>query len=98
MHVLLFPEGRRSADGALAAFHSGIGLLAQESGVPVIPVYLEGLGAIKQRRRRWFRPGNVVIRVGEPLAVLAGESTQQFTERLHNAVAALGHGQTDGSG
>jgi long-chain acyl-CoA synthetase len=89
MHVLLFPEGRRSADGALAAFQSGIGLLAQESGVPVLPVYLEGLGAIKQRRIGWLRPGTVAVRVGEPLSVQPGESPQAFTERLHHAVAAL---------
>ena len=43
-HVLVFPEGRRSTDGRLQPFEPGIGLLAQESEVPVQPILVEGLG------------------------------------------------------
>jgi long-chain acyl-CoA synthetase len=82
MHVILFPEGRRSADGTLASFQSGIGLLARESAAQVLPVALVGLGEIKQRKRRWFRPGTVTIRVGDPLAMQSGETPQEFTARL----------------
>jgi long-chain acyl-CoA synthetase len=89
MHVLIFPEGRRSPDGGLGAFQSGIGLLARESGAPVLPVYLEGLGAIKAQKRRWLRPGTVTIHVGVPVAMSPDESPQHFTERLRTAVASL---------
>jgi long-chain acyl-CoA synthetase len=82
MHVILFPEGRRSADGTLAAFQSGIGLLARESAAPVLPVAIAGLGELKQRKRRWFRPSTVTIRVAEPIMMGAGESPQEFTARL----------------
>ncbi|HEX6493968.1 MAG TPA: AMP-binding protein [Acidobacteriaceae bacterium] len=82
MSVILFPEGRRSADATLGAFQSGIGLLARDSAVPVLPVAMVGLGEIKQRQRRWFRPGTVTIRVGEPVTMEAGETPQEFTARL----------------
>lgn len=92
MHVLLFPEGRRSADGTLGTFQSGIGLLTEQSGTPVLPVYLEGLGAIKQGRRRWFRPGSVTIHIGTPVRMQCSETAQTFTERLRAIVASLGRG------
>ncbi len=41
--ILLFAEGTRSRDGALHPFRPGIGLLAQQSRVPVLPIALVGL-------------------------------------------------------
>jgi long-chain acyl-CoA synthetase len=82
MSVILFPEGRRSADATLGTFQSGIGLLARASAAPVLPVAMVGLGDIKQRKRRWFRPGTVTIRVGDPVAMEIGEAPQEFTARL----------------
>lgn len=82
MHVMLFPEGRRSADGALASFQSGIGLLARDSAAQVLPIAMAGLGERKQRQRRWFRSGAVTIRVAEPIEMQPGESPQEFTARL----------------
>jgi hypothetical protein len=41
-----------------------------------------GLGDVKQRRRRWFRPGTVAIRVAEPIRMDSGETPQEFTARL----------------
>ncbi len=89
MHVILFPEGRRSADGTLGSFQTGIGLLARDSAAPVLPVAMTGLGELKQRRRRWFRSGTVTIRVGEPITIGAGESPQEFTARLEVQMRGL---------
>ena len=82
MSVLLFPEGRRSADGTLGSFQSGIGLLARESNAPVLPVCLIGLGELKQRKRRWFRPGTVTVNVASLVTMEAEETPQAFTARL----------------
>ena len=82
MSVVLFPEGRRSADETLGRFQSGIGLLVRESGAPVLPVVIVGLGELKQRKRRWLRPGTVTIRVADPMTMDAGETPQDFTMRL----------------
>jgi long-chain acyl-CoA synthetase len=89
MHVILFPEGRRSADGTLGPFQSGIGLLARESSAAVLPIVIAGLGELKQRKRRWFRSGTVTIHVAEPITMEAGESPQAFTARLEAAMREM---------
>jgi long-chain acyl-CoA synthetase len=86
-HVLVFPEGRRSTDGTLQPFEPGIGLLAQESEVPVQPIFVEGLGW--RHGRQWPERGTVAVRLGEPLTIAAGEEPQAFARRLEASVAAL---------
>jgi long-chain acyl-CoA synthetase len=86
-HVLVFPEGRRSRDGQLQAFEPGIGLLAQESQVPVQPIFVEGLK--RGKGEKWPDRGTVTVRLGEPLAMEPGEEPQSFTRRLEAAMAAL---------
>jgi long-chain acyl-CoA synthetase len=86
-HVLVFPEGRRSADGRLQPFEPGIGLLAEESEVPVLPILVEGLKRLKGER--WPRRGTVAVRIGELLRMEPDEDPQGFARRLEAAVVAL---------
>jgi long-chain acyl-CoA synthetase len=91
--VLIFPEGRRSADGSLQPFRSGIGLLAQESGVPVLPVALVGMEELVARRRRWFHAGRVEIRTGSPQAPPSRERpAEEIARELHATMERLLHG------
>ncbi|WP_058189433.1 AMP-binding protein [Terracidiphilus gabretensis] len=82
-NVLVFPEGTRSESGKLAPFRQGIGLLVKQSGVPVLPVALLGLGDLKQKGRGWFRSGKIEIRVGEPIRFDRDVTEAQITELLH---------------
>jgi long-chain acyl-CoA synthetase len=91
-NVLVFPEGARSAAGALARFRGGIGLLARESGVSVLPVAIRGLGELKAGRRRWFRSGLVEVHVGQPIRFAPEETETAITERLHAEVERLLNG------
>jgi long-chain acyl-CoA synthetase len=93
-HVLVFPEGRRSSDGRLQPFEPGIGLLAEESEVPVLPILVEGLKRLKGER--WPRRGSVVVRMGEPLKMEPDEDPQSFARRLEAAVVALGNTGVEG--
>ena len=88
-HVLVFPEGTRSAEGKLARFRPGIGLLAKQSGAKVLPVALRGLGELKASKGRWFRSGKLEVRVGEPLELSPLESEGAITARLQEAVERL---------
>jgi long-chain acyl-CoA synthetase len=85
-HVMIFPEGRRTRTGKLADFQPGIGLLAQESGVPVLPMYLAG---INREQSLLAQRGHMEIRIGTPLSMQAGEDPKAFTERLQAAVETL---------
>ena len=88
-NVLVFPEGTRSAEGALAQFRSGIGVLVKQSHAAVLPVGLRGLGEIKTGDRRWFRSGSIEVRVGELIRFAPQVSEAEIAERLHEAVAQL---------
>ncbi len=60
--VLIFPEGRITRDGRLSPFRNGIGLLATQLRVPVIPMHLRGLFELKAAGRKWARPGQITFR------------------------------------
>jgi len=40
--LLIFPEGTRSRTGALQPFRAGVGVLAVELGIPIVPTAIEG--------------------------------------------------------
>lgn len=64
---ILFPEGTRSRDGAMARFRPGVGALVAGSAVPVVPCFLQGSHAAWPPGRRLPRPGRVGLRIGPPL-------------------------------
>ena len=86
--VMVFPEGARS-EGQLARFRPGIGLLVKQSGVPVVPTAIRGLGEMRAGRRRWFRSGHLEVRVGEAIRFSPEESEAAITARLHDEVERL---------
>jgi len=88
-NVLVFPEGTRSAEGELARFRPGIGLLVKQSGAPVLPMAIRGLGELKAGRRRWLRPGTIEVRVGEPIRFAPDETESGITARLQVEVGRL---------
>jgi long-chain acyl-CoA synthetase len=88
-HVLLFPEGARSATGELAHFRPGIGLLVKQSDAPVLPVAIRGVGELKQRRSGWFRSGTIELRVGQPIRFELDRTESSITERLESEVKRL---------
>ncbi len=54
--VLVFPEGRHTEDGKMNPFRAGIGLLAKNLDIPVLPMRIVGLFEVKQAGRRFARP------------------------------------------
>jgi long-chain acyl-CoA synthetase len=91
-NVLVFPEGRRTLNGELQPFQTGISLLAQESHTQVVPIALVGLWEAAQRKGfSRLRPPGLEVRIGKPLQQQPNESHAEFSERLHDAVAQLLH-------
>ncbi|HEX2642216.1 MAG TPA: lysophospholipid acyltransferase family protein, partial [Thermoanaerobaculia bacterium] len=65
--ILLFPEGTRSLTDTLLPFQRGGFLIALKTGLPIVPVGIEGSRAIQHRGNWAIRPGRVVVRYGAPL-------------------------------
>ena len=54
--VLVFPEGRHTADGKISPFRAGIGLLANNLWLPVVPLRIDGLHELRQAGKKFARP------------------------------------------
>lgn len=87
--ILLYPEGTRTMTGEIGEFKGGIGLLAVELDVPVVPIYLDGLRSILPKGRALPRPGPVSITIGRPVHVEGSSSYEDVALRLERAVRAL---------
>jgi 1-acyl-sn-glycerol-3-phosphate acyltransferase len=63
--LLVYAEGGRSRSGRLGEPKPGVGRIALEHGVPIVPVAIHGSEAVRSWTR--FRFPRVTIRFGEPL-------------------------------
>jgi 1-acyl-sn-glycerol-3-phosphate acyltransferase len=84
--VMMFPEGTRSLDGRLGRFRPGAFALAQEAGVGLLPIVVEGTaralpkrGFVLQGRHR------IRVRVLDPIPheTFAREPVEAVAERMH---------------
>ncbi len=77
--LIIFPEGRLTVTGSLMKVYDGAGLIADKSGVPVVPVKIEGPEQTAfsrlsraQMRRRWWPKFTVTVLEPVRLEVDAG--------------------------
>jgi long-chain acyl-CoA synthetase len=94
--LLLFPEGERSIDGGVKRFKKGAPILAQQLGVPIVPVALRGIFELWPRTQglnwRLVAPSSghrVRIAVGVPISMGEGETYAAAATRLRDAVDAM---------
>jgi len=86
--LIFFPEGTRGEPERLKEFKSGIARLKQRRpDVPVVPVFLHGLGKALPRGEAILVPFFVDVIVGEPVE-WTGER-EAYLERFRSAIIAL---------
>ncbi|HVI05025.1 MAG TPA: lysophospholipid acyltransferase family protein, partial [Sphingomicrobium sp.] len=88
-NILIFPEGHHTTDGKLRPFRSGVGLLVQNLGVPVIPMRIDGLFAVKQAGRRMARPFETTVKIGSPLRFPNNQSAEEIASELRRVMDRL---------
>lgn len=91
-NILIFPEGITTPNGELQPFRAGIGLLAKQLNLPVIPIRLDGLYDMKKANRILHRPGRVRVTIGEPVKFPSNWETNQITRDLERRIRDLGWG------
>jgi long-chain acyl-CoA synthetase len=70
-------------------FRTGIGLLAKNLGVPVVPMRIVGLFEVKAAGRKFAGPGKIRVRIGKPIRFAANKDPGEIARELQRAVEEL---------
>lgn len=87
--ILVFPEGRHTLDGNINSFRAGVGLLANNLGVRVLPTRISGLFEVKRAGKRFAAPWKIRVHIGQPMEFEPGTDPAQIAAELHKAVELL---------
>lgn len=99
--LLMFPEGGRMTDGELHPARPGVGIMAVQADVPIVPCYISGSN---RQRQWWYRGTRVRLWFGRawPWQDLAGRESdltpgrvlyQRVTDAVMREIAILRTGQ-----
>jgi len=88
-NVVLFPEGTRTRTGELLPFKKGGFALAQEAGVPIVPLAAVGGFAMLPPGKVWIRPGSYHIAFGAPVHPQDYETREALVEEVRTRIQAL---------
>ena len=86
---LVYPEGHRTPDGELQEFKAGIGFMALQLRVPIVPVYLEGTFEVYSVHHPRPRRGSVRVSFGRPIRFSPGLGYDAVARELEEAVRSL---------
>jgi long-chain acyl-CoA synthetase len=87
--ILIFPEGHHTTDGNLRPFRSGIGLLVNNLGIPVVPMRIDGLFEVKKAGKRMARPFQITVKIGTPIRFQPGLDPGKIATELQAKVERL---------
>jgi 1-acyl-sn-glycerol-3-phosphate acyltransferase len=92
--VLIFPEGSRSLDGRTQSAKPGLGMIASNTGAPVLPVKITGSFLAFPRNRIIPSLHHITIKMGIPVFAETKSfkdklSYQKFSDRIMVAINSL---------
>jgi len=88
--LIIFPEGTRSKVHRLGQAHAGLGMIALRSGIPVVPMAING----SEKAFKKFRP-RITIIFGEPMILtpkgkkITREDIDEATEQVMLRIASM---------
>jgi long-chain acyl-CoA synthetase len=86
--LCVFPEGTRARDGRLHEFKKGVGIIARELNVPIVPVAIRGTYEMLTPGRKFPVPAKVTVAFGKP--IFPGDRDYDgIVKKLYEEVAAL---------
>ncbi len=87
--VLIYPEGTRSSTGELLPFKRGIGWLATQMQVPVVPITVFGGRDVLPKGRAMPKPAPVTVCFGQPLRFNEKDDPTETSQRLQQIIRRL---------
>lgn len=67
MSMVIFPEGTRCYDGKLGEFKRGAFMLANEIGLPIVPITINGSFDVFSRKARSVSHGKLTMTIHKPI-------------------------------
>jgi 1-acyl-sn-glycerol-3-phosphate acyltransferase len=97
MSVMIFPEGTRSTDGKLLPFKPGAFKLAIETGVPVLPIAVEGTGQGMPPGGLRVHSARITVRILEPVPTtgLTGRNVRALRDDVRDRIAGALHDRAE---
>lgn len=85
-HVLIFPEGTRTAYGSVGFYKKGAAMLARAANTDIVPI-AHNAGKYWQRNSLWIKPGVIQCVIGPKISI-EGKSDAQITEEIKTWILA----------
>jgi long-chain acyl-CoA synthetase len=87
--VLVYPEGVRTPDGKPSPFRSGVGMLAARLNIPVVPMRIDGLYAMKMAGHKIARPGELTVVIGQPMRFPPETPAEEITNQIEHVTWSM---------
>jgi 1-acyl-sn-glycerol-3-phosphate acyltransferase len=87
--ILIFVEGTRRIGNEPSKAQAGVGFLAMKSGVPIVPVFLQGTNQVLAPGTKFFKRGPVSATFGEPFYVNDAPTYEEASQRILDKIYAL---------
>lgn len=87
--LVVFPEGQRTQDGRMSPFRAGIGMLANNLQLPIVPVRIDGLYELRQKRKKLVRPGTVTVTIGPAVHFEPNTDPEHIARELERRMETL---------
>ena len=86
--VVVFVEGTRTRDGSLQPFKRGAFVMAVNTGIPILPVTVNGSFKVLPRNTLALRPGHVTVTIDDPIETV-GMTEDDVPELMERTRAAM---------
>lgn len=86
LHMTIYVEGHRSFDGKLLPFKKGPFYLAEQCGVPVVPVTISGTHYAMPKGRFSIKPGLVTIIFHPPIEPAEFGNREELMEKVRAVI------------
>ena len=87
--LLIYPEGGRSVTGELQPFKPGLGLLAHEADVPIVPAHISGTYQALPKGHNLPRKSQIRVVFGPPVTcdALQSDNTGELNHEIYRTIA-----------
>lgn len=92
-HVVgIFPEGTRADSGTLLPAERGFALIAKQTGVPIVPIALEGTDRVHPKHGKRLHRAAVIATIGKPMT--AAQMLAAYPDPSKDALTIIGEATT----